>query len=302
MAAPNNFTLDANCQLAWIFDQGTGTTVADRSGKSRTGTFKGSGEPAWGSTSPPANYIAYVDYDSVDDYISLPDTTDLDIIGNTDATIYFAIDFNTTDDYERFLVKQIGTTGDGWFLVRNGTQFAFAKEVSGTQTGVNLFSIPSSGTFHEFFVQYDYSTNQAREYIDKSAGGWAGITSGFGFGWSADGKLYLGGRGDISASQGSKIAAFAIWDRLLSTDEMDEISDNGLLYEDLTTYTEVDQNSDLTVTTKQVAFNTIKTRDALSYVYKDVPMYGDFEVDFKTNLSATNTFSGELYVWACAEE
>ena len=227
-AYATDYCADADVQICWDLEENTGTTTDGKETSDRDGTFKASGEPAWSQTSPPTNYTTFVDFDSIDDYISSPDTTDLDFIGSSDATIYFAIDFSTSDDYERFVVKQEGTTGDGWTLLRNGTQFAFMKEVSGTQTGADLFTIPSSGTWYEFFVQYDTSENTAREYIGKAAGGWTNITTGFGFGWSADGKLYMGGRGNASVSQGSKVAAFAIWDTLLTTTEMDDISDNGL--------------------------------------------------------------------------
>jgi len=54
------------------------------------------------------------------------------------------------------------------------------------------------------------------------------------------------------------------------------------MFEDLTTYTEVDQNSDITITSPKADFVSLD-RIANSYVYKDhgIDYFGDFDIDFE---------------------
>ena len=56
----------------------------------------------------------------------------------------------------------------------------------------------------------------------------------------------------------------------------------GLTIEDLTTFTEVDQNSDITITSSKCNFVSLD-RVAVSYVYKDygVGDFGEFDIDFE---------------------
>ena len=58
-------------------------------------------------------------------------------------------------------------------------------------------------------------------------------------------------------------------------------------YEDLTTFTEVDEDSDITLTTDKCDVSTMR-RDAVSYVYKDygVSHFGDFDIDFEVEVTA----------------
>jgi len=60
-------------------------------------------------------------------------------------------------------------------------------------------------------------------------------------------------------------------------------------YEDFTTYTEVDEDSDITVTQFEIDCVTMR-RDAVSYVRKDfgASYFGDFEVEFGVYLGLCN--------------
>jgi hypothetical protein len=49
---PANYVLDAACQLAYLFDEGSGTSVRDLSGNVRTGVFNSDGHPAWVADAP----------------------------------------------------------------------------------------------------------------------------------------------------------------------------------------------------------------------------------------------------------
>jgi len=60
-------------------------------------------------------------------------------------------------------------------------------------------------------------------------------------------------------------------------------------YEDFTTYTEVDEDNDITVYTNEIDVDTMR-RDAVSYVHKDfgASHFGDFEIQFEATCSAAS--------------
>ena len=62
----------------WRFDEGTGTTTADLTGNGHTGTLTGG--PTWSSIDPSGNPYA-LDFDGVDDYVTLGDPAGLDFTG-----------------------------------------------------------------------------------------------------------------------------------------------------------------------------------------------------------------------------
>jgi hypothetical protein len=64
-------------------------------------------------------------------------------------------------------------------------------------------------------------------------------------------------------------------------------------YEDLTTYTEVDEDDDISVTERKCDVITMR-RDAVSYVYKDlgVDYLGEFEIEFEAELTETTGVGG----------
>ena len=50
-----DYTINANCKLAYLLYEGSGTTTSDWSGHSNVGTFSGgSGHPAWSSVTVPS--------------------------------------------------------------------------------------------------------------------------------------------------------------------------------------------------------------------------------------------------------
>lgn len=81
-----DYTADANCKGAWLFTEGSGTTVDDASANSNTANFKGTGEPAWDATD--VNFHTSgsapnsVHFDGSNDYIDC----------GQDASLIFATD------------------------------------------------------------------------------------------------------------------------------------------------------------------------------------------------------------------
>ena len=70
-----DFTQDVNCVAAYLFTEGSGTTVDDVSANTNTGNFKGSGEPAWDTTDVPfavsGSAPNSVDFDGSNDFINI---------------------------------------------------------------------------------------------------------------------------------------------------------------------------------------------------------------------------------------
>ena len=74
--------------------------------------------------------------------------------------------------------------------------------------------------------------------------------------------------------------------------------------EDFTTYTEVDQDSDVTVTATKVSWDTL-TRDANSYVYKDMGVdffSGDYEHWFELMMEAEVGADNSVFNWMIAND
>lgn len=53
-----DYTKDSRCSLAYLFKEGSGTTVADSTGNGNTGTFGSLGHPAWSSANVPSFAIS----------------------------------------------------------------------------------------------------------------------------------------------------------------------------------------------------------------------------------------------------
>jgi len=73
-------------------------------------------------------------------------------------------------------------------------------------------------------------------------------------------------------------------------------------YEDLSTFTEVDANSDITLSATTATFDTMR-RDADSYVYKDYTAshFGSYEHDFEFKVSAADAGSDTI-LWGVTND
>lgn len=71
-------------------------------------------------------------------------------------------------------------------------------------------------------------------------------------------------------------------------------------YEDLTTFTKVDSNSDITVTANRLDFDSMR-RDATAYVYKDygVDFFMDFEIEFEFAITTGGYTSQVVFAAVC---
>ena len=113
-------TQDNDCQLAWLFTGGSGTSVADSSTNSHTGSFKGSGEPAWDTDDVPfgteGSAPNSVHFDGSDDEISTADSADFNI-GTGDATWYVFFERDTDATWHNLLSHtNPGDASEGWWI------------------------------------------------------------------------------------------------------------------------------------------------------------------------------------------
>lgn len=76
--------------------------------------------------------------------------------------------------------------------------------------------------------------------------------------------------------------------------------------EDLTTFTEVDPSSAVTITSTKVSWASLESRDSVTYVYKDygAGYFTDFthKMTFSTQAGTNATFSGAMVFWGITNQ
>lgn len=217
-----DFTQDANCERAYLFTEGSGTTVDNAEGTAaRDGTFKGSGEPAW-TSDVPAGYSNYsVDYDDNDDFISSVDPS------LTDSMTIMS--WAKSDDAD-FGSSHVNSFHPGFFLTSDGsTNMRFAVATPG-ENSVVLDSYSNLGlTWHHYVGVYDdgVTADDIITYVDGVEKNTA----------SESGNIDTGGDYNLGSYWGSHTSTFcwdghiaesAIFSRNLTLTEINEIFDNSL--------------------------------------------------------------------------
>jgi hypothetical protein len=153
----------------WKFDEGSGTTAADSSGSGNTGTVNG---PTWTS----GEIGGALNFDGVNDYVSVPDAGNLD---NTSAlTIAFWVKPTILDGSPRGIVSKRTASGsqDAYSIFFNsGNQIHVDID-----TGNNRFSTNTvflTNTWYHVAVTYDGTLAPASRVhvyvngvLDKTAG------------------------------------------------------------------------------------------------------------------------------------
>ena len=222
-----NWCNDANCQACWLFDEGSGESIADSSANSNTGTFRGSGEPAWASmagTNAPSYADYMVDFDGSDDVITVTGLIgtpsqatiigwgDLDSADTSGATL-----FSMGDNFGIVLDKTNGTTG---FYHKSGGWVNAESNDDHAGTG-----------WHSFAYSSNPSGSSQVLYVDGVS---EAVTSdGTAFDWTGQGSNTLMGRhadGATTVDFNGTTSETAFFDRILDSNEINDIMDNGLYY------------------------------------------------------------------------
>lgn len=71
--------------------------------------------------------------------------------------------------------------------------------------------------------------------------------------------------------------------------------------EDLTTFTEVDPSSKITLSTSTMSISSIETRENLSYVYKDYTSIDDFRIQHAARIDYAANYSGENVLFGLSD-
>lgn len=220
---------DANCQGAWLFTEGSGTTVADDSQNTNTGNFKDTGEPAWASmagTNAPSYSDYMVDFDGSNDFIDCgtdssldPGTDDFTFIqwvrsNDTDCFSLSTRSSSTTDGYE-FLIGGGATAGDWSMRVDGAVGSSYSPVVSGLNDGKWHFLC---GTLTYEVSPYGKFWVDGVDEVDIERNPGA-ITNSQNFYFGRRGTLF--GFSDYSGES-------AVFNRDLDSTEINDIMDNGL--------------------------------------------------------------------------
>lgn len=159
-----NYTQDASCQGAWLFKEGSGTTVDDSSQNSNTGNFSSAGHPEWNNTIVPTAYTTYSVKSVSSDYIEAGNNNTLNITG-TDISVGGWIR-STSIATEQYIFCRGAYNVDGYYIgivssrpqfVLNGVSANFAwsgtalssdswYHVMGISNGTNPIKIYTNGT------------------------------------------------------------------------------------------------------------------------------------------------------------
>jgi hypothetical protein len=231
-----DYTQDANCVGAWLFTEGSGTQVDDSSSNSNVGNFASNGHPAWGSMSGTyaPTYAPYmVDFvASSEDKINYADDTSLNISGN--ITFMSWVNFTslpTSGGYQTILSKQYISSPEsiGYFLdiYHNGSSvLARGGSYNGSSymDQSTLAGRISIDEWHHLAVYYDGSAWVI--LIDGVQ--YDGLTQNTGA-ISSSGALTAGWINPIARYLNAKVTEQSVFNTNLSSTEINDIIDNGLV-------------------------------------------------------------------------
>ena len=152
---------------AYAFNEGSGTSISDTSGNSNTGTTSG---PTWTS---PGKYGNALSFDGVNDYVTVPNSSSLDISGTNLTVSFWANISNANDGIDDVIIMKPWSTNSmaypyyqyGVEFDTNGARtldFYFA-DTSGAQHGPYSMT-PSLGTWT--FVTFTYDGVAVKGYLD----------------------------------------------------------------------------------------------------------------------------------------
>ena len=225
-----DYTQDARCVGAYIFSEGSGTTVADSSGTGNTGNFKGNGEPAWSSTVP-GTFVSYsANFDGTDDRISLGSVGSADpdfTWGTGDFTLIFWTYTDSWGSGARGIIGAKVTDGSsGWLLYCDGGS---PTKINGRLSGTNNFFTTTAmptGSWSHWALTRASGTNLTWYYLgssDNTGTNNSDISLSLGdttwLGWNETHNGYFDGL----------ITDLGLFNNDLSSTEINDIMDNGLV-------------------------------------------------------------------------
>lgn len=228
-----DYTADSACQGAWLFTEGSGTTVADSSPNSNTGNFKGAEEPTWDGSDKPSVAAYSVSFDGTDDYINCG--ADASLYSSTFTMVAWVKTPGTTTE-QVVCGKLESVYGDPVFRMEVGEWEANNRTVGlvyrngATWSGASTSSEVPSNTWTHIAVTLSGAhvvtayINGESVSIDQPA---VDIPAN-------DGGNFVLGYNLIDSNYpfSGRIAEVAFFNRVLSSVEINDIMDNGLRHEE----------------------------------------------------------------------
>ena len=184
--------LDSNLVLYLPMDEGSGSTVYDKSGNGNNGTLKGSPLPSW-VTGKFGDALSFAG--SVAQYVSVPDSPTIRNAGSSTRSILLWAYFTSIPSVINNIFFGISSTGNKMILYFYGTsELRVSSGMSGGNggadfnTGINPSNL-LNGWHHIVFVE---DGNYLNFYLDgafisnsASSGTWANVATPFYIGWNS---------------------------------------------------------------------------------------------------------------------
>lgn len=228
-----DWTQDADCQGAWLFNEGSGTTVADDSQNSNTGNFKGAGEPNW-TTKITGSHVDYsVDYDAVDDVVNCGTSDTVFLTGNAQTTVAWVNPTTIGEGVGGYIFyKRIPITGPamGFRLTATNTlRFFNDGSTQLSVTGSNSQYTLENPIFVS--VTWDGSVTAANVHLyvnGAEISGYATQQNGATLGSNTGGDNLLGNGTAGGNTIDGLLAEVGTFDAVLDLTDINDIMDNGL--------------------------------------------------------------------------
>lgn len=239
-----DYTSDSRCVAAYLFKEGSGTTVADssRNGFGGTGTFLSSGHPAWDVSVP-----SFTKYGSATKSASFATSGTTDKITASTSNSVMPVGspltitawiYPTVDDVGGFnprIVDRSTTGNDGITFAILPTKAIYFDTVdldTGT-SGILRISNNNSITFNTWqfvAVTWDGSitATNVHIYVNGVEVGYATSTSATSLNSNAGHTLYIGNRPDTQTPLGGKITQVGVFNAVLNSSELSDIYNYGL--------------------------------------------------------------------------
>ncbi|MEK7184212.1 MAG: LamG domain-containing protein, partial [Patescibacteria group bacterium] len=210
-----NMTLTSNIGL-WHLNESSGT-IADSSGNGNTGTLSGASYGASG------RFNTALDFDGVDDFVSVPDSQTLDITGKLTLSAWVYAD-TTPELFDSPIIKTTDNDAwlDGYGMYFEGGLIKFWVDRYDTNVATASFS---TGVWHHVVGTYDGAN--VRIYVDGVAGSvdpYAGAVT------TNNTAMFIGAGADASGAGyfwDGKVDEVALFRRSLSATEVSDLYKRG---------------------------------------------------------------------------
>lgn len=213
---------------AWVFNEGTGTTVDDVSPNSNTCTLNGNA--AWSTTVPNSNVRYSISFDGTDDYLSCGTSDTFNLTGSFTVMAWLKLTGYGESSNGRWLNRGNATNTTGWGFAASNTLSGYTNVPYMVIYGATNFSNPASNTLPTgswvHVAAVVSSGSSVAWYINGALStGDTTITSLVG---QTGATLYIGQRSDGLREFNGLIAEVGIFNTALSARDILDIYNNGI--------------------------------------------------------------------------